>query len=266
MRRETAMTPSNYHNQETVGQAAVRHLLGEEAALLLALENGRSVEHGQFTSGEAVNYLDVPYAEKDQAKAWGACWDPQARRWYVPWGIPVEDFSRWLPRPDLPELLPGEDRTYGSGIYVDLIPSTSWFSNVRSCVAPSEWDRVRRMVYGRANYTCEACGAVPKRVQGDYLEAHERWSYDETTHVQRLVRLIALCTACHAATHFGLSQMRGHGEEATQHLMRVAGATRAETLAHIEEAFAVWRRLSEVPEWTLDLSILTDAGVELASP
>jgi hypothetical protein len=29
-------------------------------------------------------WLDVPYAEKDQAKALGARWDPTARRWYAP--------------------------------------------------------------------------------------------------------------------------------------------------------------------------------------
>jgi hypothetical protein len=29
-------------------------------------------------------YLDVPYAEKDQAKALGARWDPTVRRWYGP--------------------------------------------------------------------------------------------------------------------------------------------------------------------------------------
>jgi Domain of unknown function (DUF5710) len=26
-------------------------------------------------------WLDVPFAEKDEAKALGAQWDPQARRW-----------------------------------------------------------------------------------------------------------------------------------------------------------------------------------------
>ncbi len=30
-------------------------------------------------------WLDVPYEEKDAAKAGGARWDPQALRWYAPW-------------------------------------------------------------------------------------------------------------------------------------------------------------------------------------
>jgi hypothetical protein len=29
-------------------------------------------------------WLDVPFAEKDQAKAAGARWDPHAKRWHDP--------------------------------------------------------------------------------------------------------------------------------------------------------------------------------------
>lgn len=42
-------------------------------------------------------YLNVPYAQKDEAKALGARWDNSQRKWYVPAGIAVESFSRWLP-------------------------------------------------------------------------------------------------------------------------------------------------------------------------
>jgi hypothetical protein len=40
-------------------------------------------------------FLDVPFSEKDDAKALGARWDPKARRWYVPDGIDAQLFSRW---------------------------------------------------------------------------------------------------------------------------------------------------------------------------
>lgn len=43
-------------------------------------------------------YLQVPFAEKDQAKSLGACWDPRLRRWYVPPGLSLESFRRWLPQ------------------------------------------------------------------------------------------------------------------------------------------------------------------------
>ena len=42
-------------------------------------------------------YLNVPYAEKDEAKALGARWNPKAKKWYV--NCSREDyakFSRWI--------------------------------------------------------------------------------------------------------------------------------------------------------------------------
>jgi Domain of unknown function (DUF5710) len=59
-------------------------------------------------------WLDVPFAEKNQAKALGARWDPAIRRWYAP--VPaVTDLARWAALPDIPDVLPGQDRSLGSG-------------------------------------------------------------------------------------------------------------------------------------------------------
>ena len=50
-------------------------------------------------------WLDVAFAEKDEAKAHGARWNPTARRWYVPRpGMTALD--RWQALPDVPNLLP----------------------------------------------------------------------------------------------------------------------------------------------------------------
>jgi hypothetical protein len=40
--------------------------------------------------------LRVPYAEKDEAKALGARWDPTRRCWYVPPGLDTKPFQRWI--------------------------------------------------------------------------------------------------------------------------------------------------------------------------
>jgi len=40
--------------------------------------------------------LKVPYAEKDEAKALGARWNPTRKSWYVPDGVDVAPFARWL--------------------------------------------------------------------------------------------------------------------------------------------------------------------------
>ena len=47
-------------------------------------------------------YLDVPFRQKDEAKALGARWDPAARKWYAPTGVELTLFDAWLPAPAPP--------------------------------------------------------------------------------------------------------------------------------------------------------------------
>jgi len=206
----------------------------------------------------------VPFADKDEAKRLGARWDQSARRWYAP-RPGIAALARWAARPALPDLLPGEDRSFGSGLFVDLVPKSCWFTNVRSGVAPVEWDRVRRMVYQRAGDRCEACGRARDPHAGVRIEAHERWYFDDARGVQVLRRLIALCGSCHGTTHFGLANVQGRAAEALGHLIAVTGTSRELAEAHVAEAFAVWEERSS-RTWDLDLSILTAAGVTLARP
>ena len=42
-------------------------------------------------------YLEVPYEEKDHARALGARWDPDRRLWYST-GELIEALQRWLPK------------------------------------------------------------------------------------------------------------------------------------------------------------------------
>ena len=43
-----------------------------------------------------MTFLNVPYAEKDEARALGARWNPGRKRWYVPSGVALEPFEQWL--------------------------------------------------------------------------------------------------------------------------------------------------------------------------
>jgi len=209
-------------------------------------------------------WLDVAFAEKDEAKAHGARWDPAARRWYAPRpGMTALD--RWQARPDVPDLLPGEDRNFGSGLFVDLVPSSCWFTNVRSCVDQRDWERLRRMITTRAGQRCEVCHRSQDRDAHRWLEAHERWAYDDSNNVQALRRLICLCTDCHTATHFGLASINGKSAEASKHLCTVTGLTTNQVNQHIDAAFALWRRRSAIT-WELDLNILLNADITLATP
>ena len=44
-----------------------------------------------------VVWLDVPYPENEAAKRLGARWSRKKKRWYVPRGLIVDTFGRWLP-------------------------------------------------------------------------------------------------------------------------------------------------------------------------
>jgi hypothetical protein len=50
------------------------------------------------TTGSAATEttLNVPFADKDQAKALGAHWHPDQKRWVVPAGLDLEPFKAWL--------------------------------------------------------------------------------------------------------------------------------------------------------------------------
>jgi hypothetical protein len=209
-------------------------------------------------------WLDVPYAEKGEAKAQGARWDSSAGRWYAPRpGMTALD--RWQASPDVPDLLPGEDRSLGSGLFVDLVPSSCWFTNVRSCVSQRDWERLRKMVTDRASKRCEICQRSQDRESARWLEVHERWSFDDSKNVQTLRRLICVCTDCHTTTHFGLATVNGKEKEALRHLCAVTGMLADEARRHIDEAFTLWRARSR-RVWELDLGILGNAGIAVLKP
>ena len=40
--------------------------------------------------------LNVPFSEKDECKALGGKWNPREKKWYVPNGVNVDNFSKWI--------------------------------------------------------------------------------------------------------------------------------------------------------------------------
>lgn len=140
---------------------------------------------------------------------------------------------------------------------IELVPSTCWFSNVRSEVSAADWDRIRKRVYAEANYLCEVCGGKgPKHP----VEAHEVWDYNDKTKVQKLLRMVALCPSCHEVKHIGFAQQRGFLDRALQHLGKVNGWTLSEALTYTNKAFSTWNKRSQ-HNWTLDISYLTQYGI-----
>jgi 5-methylcytosine-specific restriction endonuclease McrA len=158
--------------------------------------------------------------------------------------------------------VPGEDRSFGGQrLQIELVPTTCWFTHVRSCVSKNDWRRIRATVITRAGGACEICGTRPP-----WFEVHERFEYDETARTQRLRRLLALCPDCSAVTHYGRARQRGFGEKALlAHLARVNGWTYRKALAHLSRTVSVWRERNTLT-WELDISMIERAGITVAQP
>lgn len=140
---------------------------------------------------------------------------------------------------------------------LDLVPRSTWEWNVRSELTKTQWDKLRKQVYEKAGHRCEICGGVGSRHP---VEAHEKWVYDDNTHVQTLVGIEALCPMCHKTRHFGLSIQLGVAAACEHHMMKVNGWSINQVIDHINQAFKVWQERSKYA-WHLDLSWLKNGVV-----
>ena len=142
-------------------------------------------------------------------------------------------------------------------LLVELIPRTCHYSNVRTTVKPSEWDKIRFISYEKAGNKCEVCGDTGKN-QGykHNVECHEIWDYDDENKVQKLVGLVSLCPNCHQVKHIGRAMAMGREKMAFNQLIKVNKWSLSEVEKHIAESFILHKERSK-HEWELDLSILT---------
>lgn len=122
---------------------------------------------------------------------------------------------------------------------VEPVPVTSARKSLSILLPKSRWDKIRKSVYAEYSYRCAICSANPKstpvkvvprygpkleeaperyrsqaqeeardpsilrcRAWKPRLECHEVWEYDEENSIQRLSKLLALCTPCHRVKHW----------------------------------------------------------------
>ncbi|MGH9291602.1 MAG: HNH endonuclease [Acidimicrobiales bacterium] len=141
---------------------------------------------------------------------------------------------------------------------IEMVPSSSWGANLAQSLKGPRWDAIRKVAADKAGNRCELCGGVGTRHN---VEVHERWEYDETTAVQRLVGLVALCPACHEVKHMGRASNIGRLSQALAHLASVNDWTANEAMAAWNEAIVEFRRRNEI-EWTLELSLVARYGID----
>jgi len=133
---------------------------------------------------------------------------------------------------------------------IELVPSTVWYSNLRSELTKEQWDNLRKECYRKASYRCEVCGGRGPKWP---VECHEIWKFDDENRTQTLTGLVALCPDCHQVKHIGLAGKRGRYEEARNHLEKVNGWTRKQAEDYIRQSFKTWEKRSQ-HEWSLDIS------------
>lgn len=200
-------------------------------------------------------YLNVPYADRKIVKELGGCWDTKVKKWYC-----QEDnelCSLYDIYKDI-EII-GEDRNYGTNkLYIDMIPKTTYFKNVRSLFSDSDWNLIRHHIYERVNNKCECCGKKKMK----YLDAHERWEFNEETQTQKLVRIIALCKLCHSATHYGHSKRKKNIDKINNHIKKINNYNDEELKEHINNSYKIWKDRNKI-KWKLDFSILINSGFKI---
>jgi len=135
---------------------------------------------------------------------------------------------------------------------VELVPKTSWYSNVRSEVSSSTWNKIKKITAKEANYCCEICGSRGDRWP---VECHEVWEYDDRNQIQKLIGFQALCPSCHRVKHIGLAFARGNAAEVLKHLANINGWTKSETQDYLQGVVDTWNSRSS-HNWELDLTLL----------
>lgn len=198
-------------------------------------------------------FINVPYCDKNKVKSMGGKWNKLEKKWYIEDDNPLKDSYEEFK--EIKELN-GENRNYGENIlYIDMIPKTSYFKNIRSLFKVDDWNTIRNYIYKRVNYKCECCGCTRHK----YLEAHERWSFDFENKIQKLERIIALCKLCHLSTHYGFSKRKRNINIINEHLKKIKNIDDTELHNHINEAYNIWKDRNKVI-WTLDYSIIVNSG------
>ncbi|MGX5694811.1 hypothetical protein ACWKWP_01320 [Agromyces soli] len=165
-----------------------------------------------------------------------------------------------------PENAPG-----GVQMRADMLPPSTWGSNLRGMLTSAAWRKLSRETSEAAGRRCVICGSEsfgPNRTPQN-PDCHEMWVFEvvDSVLVQRLERLVALCKACHNVQHAGRAEKLGLTGDVVDTLCRVNRWVPAEAEDDIDRAWDRYELMSHL-EFDLDLRALAGRmqvgdGVEL---
>jgi hypothetical protein len=126
----------------------------------------------------------------------------------------------------------------------ELVPKPLWGISGNRLLSIEKWKAIREDTVTLVGNQCSVCGS-----NGNGLECHERWSYDDKKLTATLGRLVMLCPSCHTATHMGRAVRHGLKNTAVAQLCRVNGCSATEAEGLFKDAMKVWRQRSG-HDWT----------------
>jgi hypothetical protein len=134
---------------------------------------------------------------------------------------------------------------------VELVPKSSFYSNMRKVLSKDAWDLLRKSVYRKANYRCEVCGAKGR------MNCHEIWKYDDGRGVQILRGYECLCDWCHHVRHIGFASILASKgkldyEKVVKHFCKVNNCSTEAFRTHVNAAYVLWKKRSKI-KWRVDM-------------
>ncbi len=120
---------------------------------------------------------------------------------------------------------------------IETIPFRSRWASLANLLCADRWNEIRRAVYRRAGYRCDACGRQGR------MYAHELWHFNEEAGLQNLLGLRCLCQDCHRAAHILFVRDASEREGLLRNFADVNRMSVDEARAHLR---AAERRQSEM--------------------
>jgi len=142
---------------------------------------------------------------------------------------------------------------------IELVPSSCWWTNIRSNVKESEWNRIRFVTGGLADFKCEICG---ERGTRHPVECHEVWVYNERKKTQTLLKFQCICPLCHITKHLGLSLILDSYERSVERFTELNNLTSTKAKKLIDQTFKQHKVRSRT-KWKLDISLLSNYNIIL---
>jgi hypothetical protein len=133
---------------------------------------------------------------------------------------------------------------------LELVPRSLWgktlsrLSRAKSAWR-SKWESIRKLELARTSGICEVCGEHAEIV-------HEKWEYDDTNHVQKLVGFEAICRKCSLVHHMGRASVIGLEKEAIDQFVKVNDVSMTEARKLMKAAAVKWK-LRNGHKWVQDL-------------